>query len=244
MTAAPVEKPTPGREPTPTRGAAPTEDRTPDRVGPAAGDAAPGGGAVGGRSGRSARGRAPRGFGLLARGVGRPAGVRARRTRLLVALTVVTVLGAGAATWFGIEAAALRAGDPERNAAVVDAAATEEVSAQVAAAVKAVFSYDYANLARTERAAAAVLVDRAVEQYREHFAAARERAERERLTRSTTVRAIGVTELRGPEARLLVFLDQQTVREGDDTVETSTGHLDIVARHVDGQWKIAALTAL
>ncbi|WP_216207881.1 hypothetical protein [Amycolatopsis aidingensis] len=166
------------------------------------------------------------------------------RASLLAALAAALVLAAGGAVWFALEAAALRSGDPEANTALVDVAATEEVTEQIGAGVKAIFSYDYNNLARTERAAERVLVGEAVEQYRASFAAARKQATDQQLVRSTTIRAIGVRELRGDQARVLVFLDQQALRDGDNREDPTTAHLDILARHVDGRWKIASLTAL
>ncbi|GAB3481431.1 hypothetical protein [Amycolatopsis cihanbeyliensis] len=171
------------------------------------------------------------------------------RASLLAVLAAVLVLATGCAVWFAFEAATLRSGDPETgdpeaNAALVDVPATEEVTEQVGAAVKAIFSYDYNNFARTERAASRVLVGEAVEQYQASFAAARKQATEQRLVRSTTIRAIGVRELRGDQARVLVFLDQQTLRAGDNREDPTTAHLDILAKHVAGQWKIATLAAL
>lgn len=159
-------------------------------------------------------------------------------TRLLV---VVLVLALGCTAWFGIEAASLSPGD---NQALVDSSATAEVSSSVSDAVKAVFSYDYANLPRTERAAAEVLTGEAVRQYQTQFASARTRAQSEKLTRTTTVRAIGVRSLRGDSAELLLFLDQQTVAQGGGAPTSSVAQLAVTAKRVDGRWKLATLTAL
>ena len=159
-------------------------------------------------------------------------------TRVLV---LVVALALGCTVWFGIEAASLSPGD---NQALVDLPATSDVSSQVGDAVKAVFSYDYANLARTERAASEVLTGDAVRQYRTQFASARTRATAEKLIRTTTVRAIGVRSLRGDSADLLLFLDQQTVAQGGGAPTSSVAQLAVTARRVDGRWKLATLTAL
>jgi len=159
-------------------------------------------------------------------------------TRVLV---LVVALALGCTVWFGIEAASLSPGD---NQALVDLPATSDVSSQVGDAVKAVFSYDYANLARTERAASEVLTGDAVGQYRTQFASARTRATAEKLIRTTTVRAIGVRSLRGDSADLLLFLDQQTVAQGGGAPTSSVAQLAVTARRVDGRWKLATLTAL
>ncbi len=159
-------------------------------------------------------------------------------TRVLVA---IVVLALGCTAWFGIEAASLT---PDDNLALVDPAATASVSSEVSDAVKAVFSYDYANLPRTERAASEVLTGDAVRQYRAQFASARTRATAEKLTRTTTVRAIGVRSLRGDDASLLLFLDQQTVAQGGGAPTSSVAQLAVTAKRVDGRWKLATLTAL
>ncbi|MBN6041559.1 hypothetical protein JYK18_42340 [Amycolatopsis sp. 195334CR] len=162
----------------------------------------------------------------------------------IAVLVAVVVLAAGCAVWFGVEAGRLSEGDPSANLALVDAAATAEVTDQVGDAVKAIFSYDYANLDRTERAAGGLLVDKAVTQYRDSFAAAKRQAEAEKLVRTTTIRSTGVRELRADSARLLVFLDQQTLRPGENGQTSSAAHLDVHAKKIDGSWKIAELTAL
>jgi Mce-associated membrane protein len=159
-------------------------------------------------------------------------------TRFLAAVVVVAL---GCAVWFGIETAAL---SPSDNAALVDTAATSSVTAEVGDAVKAVFSYDYANLARTERAASEYLIGDAVRQYQAQFASARTRATAEKLVRTTTVRAIGVRSLVGDDASVLLFLDQQTVAQGGGAPSSSVAQLSVTAKRVDGRWKLATLTAL
>ncbi|WP_410632611.1 hypothetical protein [Amycolatopsis sp. cmx-4-83] len=155
-------------------------------------------------------------------------------------LTAIVVVALGCAVWFGVEAASL---SPGSNQALVDSAATASVSAEVSDAVKSVFSYDYANLARTERAAAEVLTGDAVGQYQAQFTSARTRAAAEKLVRTTTVRAVGVRSLVGDDASLLLFLDQQTVGSGG-ALSSSVAQLAVTARRVDGRWKISSLTAL
>ncbi|WP_290055560.1 hypothetical protein [Amycolatopsis solani] len=155
-------------------------------------------------------------------------------------LSAIVVVCLGCAVWFGVEAASL---SPGSNQALVDSTATASVSAEVSDAVKSVFSYDYANLARTERAASQVLTGDAVGQYQGQFASARTRAAAEKLVRTTTVRAVGVRSLVGDDASLLMFLDQQTVASGG-ALSSSVAQLAVTARRVDGHWKISSLTAL
>ncbi len=161
-----------------------------------------------------------------------------RTPRLLIA---IAALATGCAVWFGLQASWLGS---DGNAALVDLAATTEVGDQVGTGVKAVFSYDYSNLARTERAAADVLTGEAAGQYRDQFASARKRAEEQKLVRTTTVRSLGVRSLRGDEAEVLLFLDQQTITAGGTAPQSSVSQLSVTAVRIDGRWKISRLTPL
>ncbi|MCG3756253.1 hypothetical protein FKO37_37720 [Amycolatopsis sp. Poz14] len=153
----------------------------------------------------------------------------------------VTAVALACAVWFGVQASLLQ---PEDDEAMVDTEATSQVTDQVGAAVKALFSYDYANLDRTARAAADVLTGSAVGQYQSQFTAARQRAATEKLVRTTTVRAIGVRSLHGDDASLLLFLDQQTILPGGGAPQSSVGQLSVTAHRTDGRWKITALDPL
>lgn len=159
------------------------------------------------------------------------------RALLIAGLLLFT----GSATWFAFEAASVRNVD---NAALVDARATAEVIDQVGSGVKAVFSYDYANLPRTERAAADFLTETASAQYRADFAAARTQAEAGKLVRTTTIRSIGVQTLRGDEATLLLFLDQQTLHTDSNAQDSAPAQLAVTAHRIDGRWKLTNLTPL
>ncbi|MFD8497215.1 hypothetical protein [Amycolatopsis sp. NPDC059657] len=159
------------------------------------------------------------------------------RAFLLAAL----VLFAGCAGWFAFEAASVRS---VGNEALVDARATAEVIDQVGSGVKAVFSYDYANLSRTDRAATDFLADPAATHYRADFAAARTQAEAGKLVRTTTIRSIGVQTLRGDDATLLLFLDQQTLHTESNQQESTAAQLAVTAHRTDGRWKVTALNPL
>ncbi|WP_323808375.1 hypothetical protein [Prauserella endophytica] len=174
---------------------------------------------------------------------GRVSGLPRRRATIMAVLAAVLVLAVGVAVWSALEAERLR--DPGGNVALADEAGTREVADQVSAGLKAIFSYDYNNLERTERAADRVLVEQAVGQYEESFAAASAQAREQRLVRTTTVRSVGVRELAGDEARVLALVDQQTLHTADaNRQETTSAALAVVAKRVGGEWKIAALAGL
>ncbi len=167
-----------------------------------------------------------------------------RRASALGVPAAVVVLSAVASLWFGLAADRLRQNGWATNAALVDASSTAAVVDEVGAAVRSVFSYDYGNTDVTERSAREVLAGEAVEQYTALFGRVRQQAVEQKLVFTTTVRSIGVVELRGDHARLLVFVDQQSLRSGDNQHTSRAGQLEVRAERADGRWRITAITVL
>ncbi|WP_103507061.1 hypothetical protein [Streptomyces sp. SM13] len=173
----------------------------------------------------------------------------ARRTRtphlrvtlpvLLCALTVV--LGAFAA-WAFASASGLRDEPARQNTALTDIGRTSEVKGRISEAVGAVFSYDYASPARSDRAASTYLTGRAVQQHKDMLADVREQAPKQKLVLTTTVTESGVEFLDGDRARLLVFADQSNTRTGKDEETTYAAAMFAVDAVRRGDtWLIAAI---
>ncbi|MDV6014125.1 hypothetical protein [Haloechinothrix sp. LS1_15] len=167
---------------------------------------------------------------------------RARRV-LLGCLAAVLVLALASAMWSGWRAYELRTHPAAGNAALADPDATSEVIEQVSTALRAAFSYDYANLERTERAIELALTGQAAEDYRERFDRLAEQAEAEEAVRTSTVRSVGVRQLDEERAELLVFLDQQ-FRSGDGDPRSRAATLDVTAELVEDQWLVAEIEQL
>ena len=72
-------------------------------------------------------------------------------------LGALAVILGGLAVWFGLEASSATSGVDTANTALTDPAATRQVTQQVTSAVNQIFSYNYADTAKTSQAAAAVL---------------------------------------------------------------------------------------
>ncbi|MCS7475391.1 hypothetical protein ACFFQW_15655 [Umezawaea endophytica] len=167
-----------------------------------------------------------------------------RRASALGVLAAVVVVSAVASLWFGLAADRLRESPWATNAALVDASGTSAVVDEVGAAVRSVFSYDYGNTDVTEESARRVLAGEAVEQYTALFGEVRKQAVEQQVVFTTTVRSIGVVELTGDRARLLVFVDQQTLRSGEGNHTSRAGQLEVRAERVEEQWRITAITVL
>ncbi|MFJ7330434.1 hypothetical protein ACIQVN_29835 [Streptomyces cyaneofuscatus] len=165
--------------------------------------------------------------------------LRPRLPALLCALTVL--LGAFAA-WAFTSAASLREEPARQNTALTDIAATSEVKGRIGEAVGAVFSYDYASPARSDRAAKTHLTGRAVRQHEDMLAEVRAQAPQQKLVLTTTVTASGVEYLDGDRARLLIFADQSNTRTGKDEETTYAAAMFAVDAVRRGDtWRIAAI---
>ncbi|MBV7243063.1 hypothetical protein [Streptomyces sp. MW-W600-10] len=164
------------------------------------------------------------------------------RVTLPVLLCALTVLLGAFAAWAFASASGLRDEPARQNTALTDIGRTSEVKGRISEAVGAVFSYDYASPARSDRAASTYLTGRAVQQHKDMLADVREQAPKQKLVLTTTVTESGVEFLDGDRARLLVFADQSNTRTGKDEETTYAAAMFAVdaVRRGDG-WLIAAI---
>lgn len=171
---------------------------------------------------------------------------RARASRLRVGLPAVlcalTVLLGALAAWAFTSADSLRDEPARQNTALTDIGRTSEVKGRISEAVGAVFSYDYASPARSDRAASTYLTGRAVQQHKDMLADVREQAPEQKLVLTTTVTESGVEFLDGDRARLLIFADQSNTRTGKDEETTYAAAMFAVDAVRRGDtWLIAAI---
>jgi Mce-associated membrane protein len=171
---------------------------------------------------------------------------RPSRTAVLAgALALLTVLLGGFAAWAAHRASDLRDSSATGNTALTDTARTSEVKGAIAQDVDAVFSYDYADTARTDAAAARVLTGRAVRQYATMLAQVRAQAPAKKLVLTTTVTDTGVVTIDGDRARVLVYADQRNTSTassagaGGSTYAAAMFAVDAVRQ--GGSWKIASI---
>jgi Mce-associated membrane protein len=173
----------------------------------------------------------------------RPAGARRPLPVAVTLLAVLTVLLGGFAAVAASRASALHGSVAAHNTALTDTARTSEIKGTIAEAVNAVFSYDYADTARTDAAAKRLLTGKAVQQYAAMLAQVRAQAPAQKLVLTTTVTDTGVETIDGDRAHVLVFADQRntsTAKAGaGSTYAAAMFAVDAV--HQDGTWKIAAI---
>ncbi|MGW2087297.1 hypothetical protein [Streptomyces sp. NPDC001880] len=169
----------------------------------------------------------------------RPSRLLVRLPAVLCALTVL--LGAFAA-WAFTSAGSLRDEPSRQNTALTDIARTSEVKGQIADAVGAVFSYNYASPGNSDQAARTHLVGKAVQQHKDMLAQVRAQGQKQKLVLTTTVTDSGVELLDGDRARLLIFADQSNTRTGksdETTYAAAMFAVDAVRR--GNTWRVSAI---
>lgn len=160
---------------------------------------------------------------------------------------VVAILGVAAVVigslgvWAAAAAHSLRSAAANANAALVDQAATRSVERAVTSAVNTIFSYSYADTARTKAAAQQLLTGRAIKQYNQLFTLVQQQAPKEKLVVTTRVSDIGVVLLTGGRARLLVFANQQDSRAGTSQATYGGAMFAVTAVNQHGRWRIESI---
>ncbi|MBC6463487.1 hypothetical protein, partial [Actinomadura sp. HBU206391] len=169
---------------------------------------------------------------------------RSWRSLLPPVLGMATVALGCFAVWSGMEAHGLRDGAPARNTALTDNARTSEAKGQITSAVNTLFSYDYADPAKTEQAAKRLLTGKAARQYDRLFGPVRRQAASDKPVLTTTVTDSGVSMLQGGRARVLIFADQRNTRTAGDQTTYAGAMLAVDAVRQDGAWKISNIDTL
>jgi Mce-associated membrane protein len=153
---------------------------------------------------------------------------------------LAVVLG-GLAVWFGLEASSATSGVDTSNTALTDPAATRQVTQQVTSAVNKIFSYNYADTAKTSQAAATLLTGKARHEYDTLFKLVRQDAPKEKLVLTTTVTNSGVEFLDGSRARLLIFADQHDTAGAAHKTTDAGAMFAVNAVNQGGRWKISSI---
>lgn len=138
--------------------------------------------------------------------------------RATAACAAATVVLGGFAAWSLGHASDLRSDADTHNTALIDAAGTASVSNSITQSVNSLFSYDYTDPAKTDSAAKSLLTGAAVKQYATMLAPVKSAAATQKLVLTTTVTNVGVEQLDGSRALLLVYADQR-----DTSTATTAG---------------------
>lgn len=161
-----------------------------------------------------------------------------RRVAIVALLGAATVVLGSLGIWAIMAAHSLNAAAGVANTALVDRSATRKVETDITYAVNTIFSYSYADTARTRAAAQRLLTGQAIRQYDRLFALVEQQAPQQKLAVTTRVTRIGVELLTGGRARVLVFANQQDTRAGTGQTSYGGAMFAVTAVNQHGRWKI------
>ncbi|RLK60767.1 hypothetical protein [Actinokineospora cianjurensis] len=167
-----------------------------------------------------------------------PPAARSRLGGTALLLLLLAVLFAGAGLFFKGKYDSLTSSVDSGNTALVDAAATSEVTGRLTVAVERTLSYSYTDLDANATAVRETLAGTATCEYDKLFGQVRKLAPEQKLVLTTKVRKIGVTRLDGDRADLLVFVDQSTTRADQAQTTASGAVFGVRAERLGGAWKI------
>lgn len=156
------------------------------------------------------------------------------------ALVVVGLLLAATAVLFKIQADEVSSST--NNTALLDVAKTAQVKDQVAKATEALFSYDYNNIAKTETAAADLLVNDDVRaKYNLLMGEVKRLAPQQKMVVTCKVTRSAVIRLEGDRADVMVFVDQSSTRADTNKTTAGSAQLHLNAELQGDKWKITAM---
>lgn len=168
----------------------------------------------------------------------RPVRTKAQtQTSVAIILVVVAVVLAGLAVFFRGKANELTSGDTT-NTALTDSATTSQIKGQLSNAIKQTFSYNYTDLASTEKAVKENLTGKALCEYNLLFGEVKQYAPEQKIVLDTTVREMGIVRIDGDRAEALVYIDQLSTRVDVNKTVAVGGQFAVQAKKVGDHWKI------
>lgn len=160
---------------------------------------------------------------------------------LVAGLAVALLVVATVLAW---QSHTLRNDPALENRAQLDEAIEQDVISVVSRGLTQVLSYDYTQPEATRAFADQVLAGQAREEYDTLFASLQDRAPGQELTLTAEVQVAGVEDLKSSKAKLLVFVDQKSMRKKDKEASVSAAQLDITAERKGATWVITGLKPL
>lgn len=156
---------------------------------------------------------------------------------VLAALVAATLVLSGLAVFFKLRHS--EATELTSNAALVDVATTAEVKQAMSDAAERLFSIDYNDMAKTERAAEQLLGSEEVKStYDTLMGEYRGQAGEQKIVVTTTAVRSAVVLLDGDRARVMVYVDQTATRAGDEQTVGGPAAMWFETERKDGEWKV------
>ncbi|MBK1784058.1 hypothetical protein [Prauserella cavernicola] len=156
---------------------------------------------------------------------------------LVGVLLVVGLLFAALAVFFQLRQSDASA--QTENVALIDVAGTGQVKQAMSSAAERLFSVDYNDIPKNEKAADELLVNDEVRQQYEKFMGELKRlAPEQQLVVTVNATRSAVVMLDDDRAKVMVYIDQTAVRAADNQNSTGGAALWLTTEKRDGEWKV------
>lgn len=125
------------------------------------------------------------------------------------------------------------------NSALVDVATTAQVKQAMSEAAEALFSVDFNDLDKTQRAADRLLVnDEVKRKYDALMGQVREVAPKQKMVVTVKATRSAVVRLDGDRAKVMVYIDQTATRTDTDQTSAGGAAMWLMTERRDGEWKV------
>ncbi|MFF5986293.1 hypothetical protein [Prauserella flavalba] len=156
---------------------------------------------------------------------------------LVGVLLVVGLLFAGLAVFFQLKGSDASA--RTENTALIDVAGTAQVKQEMSSAAERLFSIDYNDIPKNERAADELLVNDEVRQQYEQFMGELKRlAPEQQMVVTVKATRSAVVMLDDDRAKVMVYIDQTATRASDNQTSSGGAALWFTTEKRDGKWKV------
>lgn len=179
----------------------------------------------------------------IAAAITRPfaAAANPRRLTIVLAVALVVCLALAALAFFAARSDRAE-GAPYANQAVVDVGGTAEVVGQTRQALEQILSYDFTKLDDSVNAAKSQSVSPFSSQYLQVFEQTiRGPAQEQKLRQTASVLNIGVQQLSGDRASVMVLVQFTAQRTTNQQTTNAPGLLKAEMVRQDGRWKLSEL---
>ncbi|NIJ14236.1 Mce-associated membrane protein [Saccharomonospora amisosensis] len=125
------------------------------------------------------------------------------------------------------------------NTALVDVATTAQVKQAMSEAAESLFSVDFNDLNKTQRAADRLLVnDEVKRKYDALMGQVREIAPKQKMVVTVKATRSAVVQLDGDRAKVMVYIDQTATRTDNNQTSAGGAAMWLTTERRDGEWKV------
>ncbi|HEX2894504.1 MAG TPA: hypothetical protein VHO29_10925 [Marmoricola sp.] len=172
--------------------------------------------------------------------LGSGAGARARGMSTVAALVVLCLVLAGA-LWFLVHRANHPHLDTAPNGQVTQSSFRNAAMSAASDAAGQILSYSYKTFDADRKKSRALLTGQAAQEYDKAMNDVAAKVTASQITLKATVLSVGTISVKEHEAKVLVFVDTSTTREGSKEQQVQQSRLVMDLTRKDGDWSVSKM---